>query len=159
MDKQIAQIIANALKNIPQYEWDEVLENTIAPAIRSEIGRHIVGEWTTDDVLDKAPWLTDEEALDLLSGIAQHYDCSIGLDWESFEEFVSEYCSDNFAWFKEGNIRGLELRLDGYLVCQGYTPLPNRRNTYVAYFGGLPPEEQDEQIGFIVHALEQFGKL
>lgn len=40
-----------------------------------------------------------------------------------------------------------------------FTPLPNRRNTYVAYLGGLPPEEQDEQIGFIVHALEQFGKL
>ena len=156
MDTKLTQIIVDGLRNIPQHEWELTIKKSLLPALKYEIFRHTVGEWTTDDVLDKAPFLTEEKAIAVIDYIAEDFDASVGLDYDSFDQGISDWLGENFSWW-ENDMIDAELK-GGFVVFNDVIPVGEDRNTYIADLRCYTLEEQQELLVYILNALAHFGK-
>lgn len=56
-------------------------------------------DWHVEDILNQGPWLTTEQAEDILDSLADRFDANSGINWDIIDFWI-EYtypCPDNYV--------------------------------------------------------------
>jgi hypothetical protein len=51
--------------------------------------------WSIEDVQENHPWVTDEQAFEVLQTLKKHHDANLGINWETIDFWVEEMYPEN----------------------------------------------------------------
>lgn len=58
----------------------------------------LISTWRIDDVKSIAPWVSDDEAVEILASVADNHDANLGINWEVIEFWVDNLYPEPDNW-------------------------------------------------------------